>query len=185
MPEFLDGIVEHVNRIKVLVDIDRPSLRLVNFDKGEEHVKPITFLGAFCCAPAGVDLDKRVPVVFVRTDRPDLHQRFPLELRYGQNIDAVVLGMGANKLHEGYLPAEIESDPQAVVSSRNFEPDALAVQYHRQAVNNQNFTANAPLAPIDIAAETPLGQSRRTPVGYLYPGPEHRAWVVIFWSDRL
>jgi hypothetical protein len=29
---------------------------------------------------------------------------FPLELRYGQSIDAVVLGMGADELHEvGYV----------------------------------------------------------------------------------
>jgi hypothetical protein len=59
-------------------------------------------------------------------DRPDLHHLFPLELRYGQSIDAVVLGMGADELHKRYLPAEIESDHHAVVSSRNFEPDALA-----------------------------------------------------------
>jgi hypothetical protein len=37
---------------------------------------------------------------------------FLLELRYGQSIYAVVLGMGADELHEGYLPAEIESDHQ-------------------------------------------------------------------------
>ena len=40
---------------------------------------------------------------------------FPLELRYGQSIDAVVLGMGADELDEGYLPAEIKSDHQAVL----------------------------------------------------------------------
>ena len=51
---------------------------------------------------------------------------FPLELRYGQSIDAVVLGMGADELHKRYLPAEIESGHHAVVSSRNFEPDAPA-----------------------------------------------------------
>lgn len=43
-----------------------------------------------------------------------------------KSIDAVVLGMGANELHEGYLPAEIESDHQAVVSSRNFAATELA-----------------------------------------------------------
>jgi hypothetical protein len=34
--------------------------------------------------------------------------------------------MGADGLHKRYLPAEIESDHHTVVSSRNFEPDALA-----------------------------------------------------------
>jgi hypothetical protein len=33
------------------------------------------------------------------------------------------------KLHEGHLSAEVESDRQAVVSCRNVEPDALAVQH--------------------------------------------------------
>jgi hypothetical protein len=36
--------------------------------------------------------------------------------------------MGADKLYEGYLSTKIEGDDQAVVSSRDFEPDALAVE---------------------------------------------------------
>ena len=63
MPEFLDGVVEHVDRIKALIDIDRPSLRFVNFDKCEKYVKLVAFLGALRCTPAGVDLGKRCPVI--------------------------------------------------------------------------------------------------------------------------
>ena len=33
--------------------------------------------------------------------------------------------MGADELHEGYLAVKIESNHQTVVSSCNFEPDAL------------------------------------------------------------
>jgi hypothetical protein len=54
---------------------------------------------------------------------------YPSVLRYGQSIDAIILGMRPDELHEGHLSAEVESDHQAVVSSRNFEPDALAVQH--------------------------------------------------------
>ena len=68
-------------------------------------------------------------MIFVRTDRSDFHQLPPLELRYGQSVDAVVLRMGADELHEGYLAVKIESDHQTVVSSCNFEPDTFAVQH--------------------------------------------------------
>src|ERR1700722_9540683 len=51
------------------------------------------------------------------------------ELRYRQCIDAVILRMGADELHEGDLPTEIESSHQAIVSTRNLEPHTLAVQH--------------------------------------------------------
>ncbi len=149
VPEFLDGIVEDVDRIKALVDIDRPSLCFIKLDKCEEHVKPVTLLGALRGTPAGVDLGQRGPVIFVRTDRPDLHQLFPLELRYGQSIDAVVLCMGADELHECYLPLEIESDYQAVISSRNFEPDALAVQHLGFRSRSLDFISRGPMRGSD------------------------------------
>jgi hypothetical protein len=41
-------------------------------------------------------------------------------LRYGQRIDAIVFGMGADELDEGDLPAEIERDHQAVIPSSRF-----------------------------------------------------------------
>jgi hypothetical protein len=68
-------------------------------------------------------------MIFVRADWPNLHHIFPSELRNGQSIDTIVLGMGADEFHEGYLPAEIECDDQAVVSSCNLEPRALAVKH--------------------------------------------------------
>ena len=54
---------------------------------------------------------------------------FPLELRGGQHVDAVILGVRADEFHEGYLSAEVEGSHQAIVPSCNLEPDALAVQH--------------------------------------------------------
>jgi hypothetical protein len=76
-------MIEHVDRIKALVDVDRPPLRFVYFDKGEKHVEPVTLLGALRRTPAGRDLSESGPVIFVGTDRPDFRQAIPLELRYG------------------------------------------------------------------------------------------------------
>ncbi len=42
MPEFLDGVVEHVDRIKALINIDRPLFCFVNFNKCEEYVNFVT-----------------------------------------------------------------------------------------------------------------------------------------------
>src|SRR6266567_115329 len=52
-----------------------------------------------------------------------------LELRHGQCIDAVIFRVGADELHESDLPAEIEGGNQAIVSSRDLESHALAIQY--------------------------------------------------------
>lgn len=122
-----DRTVQHFDRIKAVVDIDRPSLRFVNFNKLKPHVEPVTVLAALRCTPAGVDLSERSPVIFFGTDRTNLYQLSPLKSRYGQRINAVVLGVGADELHERYLPPEIERDFQAIVSSCNFESDALPV----------------------------------------------------------
>src|SRR5438876_12288142 len=54
---------------------------------------------------------------------------FPLELRRGQRVYAVIFGMRADEFHEGYLPAEVEGSHQAIIASRNLEPDAFAVQH--------------------------------------------------------
>jgi hypothetical protein len=54
---------------------------------------------------------------------------FPLELRCGQHVDAVILGVRADKFHESDLPAEVESSHQTIISPSNLKPDALAVQY--------------------------------------------------------
>jgi hypothetical protein len=68
-------------------------------------------------------------VVFVSANWPDIHELFHSELRYGQSVDAVVLGVGADEFHEGDLPTKIKSGHQTVISSCNLEPDALAIAY--------------------------------------------------------
>ena len=77
MPEFIDRVVEHVDRIEAFIDRHRPSLRFVYLDKGEKNVQPVACLGAFSRAPGGLDLGERGPVIFVRTDRPDFHRLSP------------------------------------------------------------------------------------------------------------
>ena len=44
MAEFVYGITEHVDRIEGLVDLDRPSLCLVDFDERDEHIKLVALL---------------------------------------------------------------------------------------------------------------------------------------------
>ena len=77
--------------------------------------------------PSRPHFGKRGFMIFVGADRSDFHAPFPLVLRYGQGIDAIVFGMTANEFHKGHLPTEIKGDHQAIVSSCNFEPGALAV----------------------------------------------------------
>jgi hypothetical protein len=63
---------------------------------------------------------------------------FPLELRRGQRVDAVILGVRADEFHKSYLPAEVEGGHQAIVPSRNLEPDTVAVQdlgFRRRLLN--------------------------------------------------
>jgi hypothetical protein len=77
----------------------------------------------------GVDLSERGPVIFVSSDWLDFDRMLLSELRYSQVVDALVFTMGPDELYEGHLSAEIESNHQTVVSTRNLEPDALAVQH--------------------------------------------------------
>ena len=75
MTKLLDGIVEHVDRIKTLADFNRPSFRLVYFDECEEYVEPVAFVGALWRAPVGVDLGERGPMIFVSSDWPEFHRQ--------------------------------------------------------------------------------------------------------------
>lgn len=109
MSELLDCIAEHVDRIKTLAALDRPSLRLVYFDEREEVIEPVTLLGAFSSPPICIDLGERRMMIFIALDRSDFHGSFALKLRDGQRIDAVVFGMGSDDLYKGHLSAEIES----------------------------------------------------------------------------
>ena len=104
-----------------------PLLRFVDLDKCEKHVKPIALFGTLRCTPVGFDLCECRFMIFVGADRSDFHAPFPLVLRYGQRVDAIVFGVSADELHEGHLPTEIKGDHQAIVSSCNLEPVALAV----------------------------------------------------------
>jgi len=100
-------------------------LRFVDLDKCEKHVKPIAFFGALACSPASLDLGQRSFVILLGADRPDVHASFPSVLRYGQWINAVVLGMGPNELDEGHLAAEIEGNQSTIVSTRGLRPVAV------------------------------------------------------------
>jgi hypothetical protein len=44
-PELLDGIVEHVNGIKILADFNRALFRFADFNKCE-RVEPVALVGA-------------------------------------------------------------------------------------------------------------------------------------------
>lgn len=50
------------------------------------------------------------------------------ELRYCQRIDAVIFGVGADKLDESSLPVEIKRDDQPVVSTLHLKPNALVIE---------------------------------------------------------
>src|SRR5438876_11001675 len=95
MAEFVHGIPEHVDRIEGLVDLDRPSLCLVDFDEREEHIKLVALLRTIRRAPTGLDRCERCAVILVCANGPDVHV-VSLELRYLQCIDATILCAGAD-----------------------------------------------------------------------------------------
>ncbi|CAK7262035.1 protein of unknown function (plasmid) [Shinella sp. WSC3-e] len=49
------------------------------------------------------------------------------ELGYGQGIDTVIFGMGANELDEGGLPVEIKGDYEPVIPALYLEANPLVV----------------------------------------------------------
>jgi len=51
VPKFLDGIVEHIDRIKAFGDVSRPSFRFVDLNKCEKYVKFIALFGSLGCTP--------------------------------------------------------------------------------------------------------------------------------------
>jgi hypothetical protein len=58
--------------------------------------------------------------------------------------NAVVLSVSADELYEGHLPPEIERDHQAVVSSCNFESEALTVQHLGFRSRSMNLIRRGP-----------------------------------------
>src|ERR1700674_5408239 len=55
MPELVDGVPEHIDRIEGLVDFDRPRFSLVDVDQREEHIELVAFLCSLRCTPPGLD----------------------------------------------------------------------------------------------------------------------------------
>jgi hypothetical protein len=51
------------------------------------------------------------------------------KLRNRQSINPVILGVYVDKFHKCYLPTEIESSHQTIVSSHYLEPNAFAVEH--------------------------------------------------------
>src|SRR3982075_2161092 len=72
-----------------------------------------------------------------------------LKLRHLQCIDTIIFRMGANELHESDLSTEIQGGHQAIVSSCDLKPDALAVQH-------LGFRSR----PLDFIGGCPLRRSR-------------------------
>ena len=70
---------------------------------------------------------------------------FPLELRSGQCVDAVIFRMGSDKFDEGYLTSEVESGDQAIIPSCDLEPDALAIQYLGSGSRFLDFISRGPV----------------------------------------
>ena len=67
-------------------------------------------------------------MILVCANGPDFHV-VSLELRHLQCIDAIIFRVGADELHEGDLPTEIEGGHQAIVSSCDLKPHTLPVQH--------------------------------------------------------
>ena len=45
-------------------------------------------------------------MILVRSDWPNVNPCFSLELRRGQHVDGIILGMRTDEFHESYLPAK-------------------------------------------------------------------------------
>src|ERR1700693_2592889 len=71
--QFLDRMVEDVNRVEVLVEIDGPSLFFVCLDERKEHVELVALFRSLGRAPASLDFRECGPVVFVGANWPDFH----------------------------------------------------------------------------------------------------------------
>src|ERR1700747_1522730 len=69
---------------------------------------------------------------------------FPLELRSGQCVDAVILRMGSDKFHKRYLPPEVECDDQAIIPSCDLEPDTIAIQHPSSGSRFLDFICRGP-----------------------------------------
>src|SRR3979409_824583 len=100
MAELIYGIAEHADRIEGRVDLDRPSLCLVDFDEREEHIKPVALLGTLRCAPTVLDRCERCAVILVCANGPDVHV-VSLELRHLPCIDSIIFRARPGELHEG------------------------------------------------------------------------------------
>ena len=73
VPQLLDRVVEHIDRIEVPAAIDWPPPCLVTLDQGDEYIELVALLTALWSTPTGVDCSKRCAVIFVGPNGPDIH----------------------------------------------------------------------------------------------------------------
>jgi len=59
MPELLDRILEHVDRVKTVTGVDRSSLRFVQFHERKQHIELVTLLCTPGGTPAVVEEDRK------------------------------------------------------------------------------------------------------------------------------
>ena len=76
MPEFINRILEHINRIEPVITIDRPSLCFVALDESNEYIQFVAILGALGGSPASVNLRQSRAVIFIIANWPDFHVPF-------------------------------------------------------------------------------------------------------------
>src|SRR5262249_13116011 len=118
-------------------------------DERQEHIELVALFGALWRAPAGFDGSECGAMIFIGTNRSDVHASLPSKLRYGQSVHAVVFGMGADEFYEDDLPAEIKSSYQPIVASGYFESDTLAVEHLRFWRCSLNLVCRVPMGRAD------------------------------------
>src|SRR5258708_27867932 len=65
--------MQHIHRVKTTPALERPAPLLIRLDQRHENIELIAFRRAKGSAPKPLDLCKCGAVVFVGTDRADLH----------------------------------------------------------------------------------------------------------------
>src|SRR6266700_6762312 len=163
MSQFFDRVVEHVDRIG---DVDyRPAALLIFFDEGGKNIELVALLGPGCGAPEPFDLAKSRSVIIIISNGLNVHVRV-LELRDGQGVNPVVLGMRSDELDEGDASAKIESDDHPKITAGDFEPGAFAIQYFCIGSGKTHIVHRTPFRCSDQSSPSMERRLRlRMPVG--------------------